>query len=133
MHIVATVDESEQPVVMVVDDSNEIREVLVTLLGDAGYRVQEAQNGLEALQLLRAGCRPAVILLDLMMPVMDGWRFREEQANDSSIASIPVVVMTAGRPEESFPNTHTLRKPFDVDQVLDEIRTYAGVSAAPRA
>jgi CheY-like chemotaxis protein len=113
-------------VVMVVDDSSEIRDVLVELLVQEGYRVQEAPNGLEALRLLRAGCRPAVILLDLMMPIMDGWRFREEQAKDESIAAIPVVVITAGRHEASLPTaTATLRKPFDLEQVLEEIRSYA--------
>jgi len=75
--------------VLVVEDDRDVRESLVAVLEDAGYRVMSAADGRAALDLLRAGPRPAVILLDLMMPVMDGFEFRAEQVRDPSLADVP--------------------------------------------
>ncbi|HKE19686.1 MAG TPA: response regulator [Kofleriaceae bacterium] len=82
--------------VLVVEDDRDVRESLVAVLEDAGYKVISASDGRAALALLRAGPLPSVILLDLMMPVMDGFEFRAEQKRDPSMAAIPVVVFTAG-------------------------------------
>ena len=85
--------------VLVVDDDASIRESLADLLGDEGYQVTTATNGAEALTLLRppAKLRPCVILLDLMMPVMSGHEFYAEQQRDATLASIPIVVISADR------------------------------------
>src|SRR5437870_2371426 len=82
--------------VLVVDDDEGIRFALSDTLEDVGYRVVVAKDGVEALAKLRGPEeRPCVILLDLMMPAMDGWTFRHEQRRDPAIAEIPVVVLTA--------------------------------------
>jgi CheY-like chemotaxis protein len=83
--------------ILVVDDDASIREALSDLLGDEGYRVTTATNGAEALTLLRRPelLRPCVILLDLMMPVMNGQEFYAEQQRDPALARIPIVVVSA--------------------------------------
>jgi len=81
--------------VLVVDDDADIREALVEALSIHGYKVAEATNGAEALSYLRTHDPPRVIILDLMMPIMDGWRFCEERGMDAVLAAIPVVVISA--------------------------------------
>ena len=86
------------PRVLVVDDDLDVREALVDALEDQGWIVCRAANGVEALQVLRAeAALPDVILLDLMMPIMDGYGFVDAQRKDQRLASIPVVVVTASR------------------------------------
>lgn len=81
--------------VLVVDDDHDIRETMEVALELGGFRVQAVANGAEALAFLRcAGRRPDVIVLDLMMPVMNGYEFREEQLRDPDLADIPVLVLT---------------------------------------
>ena len=83
--------------VLVVDDDADIREALSEILEDRGFQVMSAANGQEALTLLRGlHDAPSVILLDLMMPIMDGYGFLEEHRKDSSLAVIPVAIITAG-------------------------------------
>jgi CheY-like chemotaxis protein len=89
------VQNDELEPVLVIDDDAAICEALTPLLVEEGYRVVTAGNGSEALQRLRSGLRPCAILLDLMMPVMDGWDFRAEQMRDPEIADIPVIIVTA--------------------------------------
>ncbi len=108
--------------VLVVDDDRDIRELLVELLASEGYEVASAADGRRALAEARAH-RPDVILLDLMMPVMSGWEFRQEQLRDPGLADIPVVVVTAF--EESIDGTELLRKPFLVEDVLDAVQRLA--------
>jgi CheY-like chemotaxis protein len=82
--------------ILIVDDDIDVRRSLSDFLEDEGYSVAAASNGRIALDLLRGGgVRPAVILLDLMMPGMDGWDFRQAQLEDPALASVPVVVVTA--------------------------------------
>src|SRR5437773_2596044 len=82
--------------VLVVDDDDEVRLAVADVLESEDYQVLSAGNGLEALQMLRGpGARPDVILLDMMMPVMDGWTFRAEQQKVPELASIPVLLFTA--------------------------------------
>jgi CheY-like chemotaxis protein len=97
--------------VLIVDDDHALREAVAEALGDEGFTVSCSAHGLEALNTLRAGLRPDVILLDLMMPVMDGWAFRQEQSRDPALASIPVVVVTAA---------HTLPKPIDARAIVEK-------------
>ncbi len=109
---------------MIIDDSKDIHGLLHKFFKDEGYLISIAENGDQALKFLRAtDSLPDVILLDLMMPVMDGYQFRVEQEKDSRLAQIPVVVMSAGADLKiSFirANVHGfLKKPFaDLDVVL---------------
>ena len=112
--------------VLIVDDDDGIRESLADVLGDLGYDVVTAPHGKAAIDLLRTGTKPGVILLDLMMPVMDGWAFREAQQKDASIKDIPVVVITAGDTSD-FGQLVTLRKPLKLDAVM---RALAEATAA---
>src|SRR3982074_3818832 len=81
--------------ILVVEDDPDIRAALTQILSDDGYAVATAANGQEAIDHLRRTSPPALILLDLMMPVMDGWQFRSHQKQDPALKSIPVVIVTA--------------------------------------
>src|SRR5579871_4920222 len=80
---------------MIVEDDDDIRSGLTELLQERGFDVGTATNGREALDVLRTTALPSVILLDLMMPVMDGWDFRRKQMTDPILREIPVVILTA--------------------------------------
>lgn len=100
--------------VLVVEDDVELREVLTEVLTDAGYRVASLSNGRDALRSLkRRKHPPGLILLDLMMPVMDGWEFLEEKSRHKELAGIPVVVLSAF-PARNVPAQAVLRKPIDL-------------------
>jgi CheY-like chemotaxis protein len=117
------------PAVLVVDDDYAIREMLTEVLEDAGYHVISAENGRHALNQLRdSSTLPCVILLDLMMPVMSGWAFRQEQQADVQLAGIPVVVLSA-RPSlqhDAFMTTvnEFLQKPVDIMHLLTIVDRY---------
>jgi two-component system response regulator MprA len=81
--------------VLIIDDDPPVVNALSELLQDEGYKVAAAGDGRAALDQLRRGLRPCVILLDLMMPGMDGWDFRYEQMKDGELREIPVIVVTA--------------------------------------
>lgn len=84
------------PTIMVVEDDADVLDVIALTLEDHGYSVLVAANGRQALDKLRAAeHRPALILLDLMMPVMDGRQFREAQRRDPALADVPVVLLSA--------------------------------------
>jgi CheY-like chemotaxis protein len=83
--------------VLIVDDDFEVRDSLGDVLGEAGYVVVGAAHGGEALELLRGGLRPLAIVLDVMMPVVDGVQFRLQQRREPAIADIPVVILSADR------------------------------------
>jgi CheY-like chemotaxis protein len=106
--------------VMIVDDDVDIRRGIVDALELEGYEVVEAADGREALQKLQRE-RPAAIVLDLMMPGMNGWQFRDEQQRDPEIASIPVIVVSARSRDHVIPGTTYVAKPFGVDTLLDAI------------
>src|SRR5256885_9577764 len=80
---------------LIVEDDDAIRDSLADLLRDEGWRVELAPDGQQALLQLRRGLRPDVILLDLMLPIMNGWEFRVEQRRDPPLALLPVVAMSA--------------------------------------
>ena len=111
--------------VLVVDDDYALLDAVKDVLEDEGYEVSVAANGLEALKELRRGERPNVILLDLMMPVMNGWEFREEQLRDQSLAAIPTVIITAhNRPDESARElgaVSCIRKPVKPELLLSTV------------
>lgn len=114
--------------VLVVEDDLDVRDALVQVLEYEGYSVAAAANGREAMDLLRHRGRPRVILLDLMMPVMDGWQFRAEQTLDPGLAEIPVIVISAGadieRKASSMGAAGFFRKPIEVDALLDVVGRY---------
>jgi CheY-like chemotaxis protein/predicted transcriptional regulator len=87
-------DEREGQPVLVVDDDADIREQLAEILADEGYDVITAANGVEALERVNDGARPALILMDLFMPVMDGWALRAELEKDPRTARVPVVLLS---------------------------------------
>lgn len=111
--------------VLIADDDADLRESLRLLLELHGHVVDEARNGEEALRRLSSGRRPCVILLDLMMPVMDGWQFRRAQLEDPALARIPVVVISAipshMRRAGELDARRIFAKPFDYDELLTEV------------
>ncbi|HVR61940.1 MAG TPA: response regulator, partial [Polyangia bacterium] len=109
--------------VLVIDDAKDVREMMAEILEDAGYRVATACHGADGLARLRSGLNPQVILLDLMMPIMNGWQFREEQRQDSALAPIPVVVVSANGAAKALAidAAAVISKPIDVDKLLDTV------------
>ena len=101
--------------VLVVEDDRDMREALVEVLRLEGYEVDAASDGAQGLALSRQR-RPDVILLDLMMPVMSGWQFREAQLGDPALAGVPVVVLSAMAADLDV--DASLPKPFQVDDLL---------------
>jgi CheY-like chemotaxis protein len=81
--------------ILIVNDQRELNTALRSLLEMRGYDVEVAEDGLDALDRLNAGVRPSVIVLDLLMPIMDGFRFRAAQQERADIGHIPVIVMSA--------------------------------------
>jgi CheY-like chemotaxis protein len=82
----------EKPPILIVEDDPHGQDILARVLRKAGYAVIGARDGVEALRVLRGGLRPWLILLDLVMPAMDGWQFRAAQLKDDTLARIPVVL-----------------------------------------
>jgi CheY-like chemotaxis protein len=112
--------------ILLVDDDADVRESIRDALADEGYRVTTAANGREALHLLKnEDLRPDLILLDIMMPEMDGWAFRGEQLKDPKLVSIPVIVFTAyGAPRDiarQLDAAGFLKKPLHLDELLSTI------------
>jgi two-component system cell cycle sensor histidine kinase/response regulator CckA len=109
--------------VLLIEDEHLIRESLGDVLEEEGYSVSFAENGHEALRHLRDGILPHVILLDLRMPVMDGWEFRAIQKNDPKLSLIPVVAISAdgSAPAVTISAEAYLRKPLDVNELLHTI------------
>ena len=110
--------------ILIVDDDADLRETLQMLLEPNGFQVATAANGRAALEHLRSGARPGLILLDLMMPQMNGWQFLEVARADASLASIPIVIMTAHK-ATNLPFDDILYKPFDLDTLLAVIQRHA--------
>ena len=125
---------SREPLtILIVDDDRGVLNGLTELLEEEGYKVATAIDGLDALRQLRGGLRPCVILLDLMMPVMDGWDFRHEQMKDQVLSDIPVVVITAAGFSDAsvkaqFGDIEFVAKPPPVQRLLDAIRRRCGES-----
>jgi CheY-like chemotaxis protein len=115
---------------LIIEDDPEIRDVLTEILRDEGYAVAWAANGLEALQRLRGGAPPRLILLDLMMPVMDGWEFCAELRKDAALRQIPVVVLSgAGSMDRRAGDLGAVgyfSKPMDLAALLAIVARYCG-------
>jgi PAS domain S-box-containing protein len=132
---------AEEPVpnkkILIVEDDSDVVEALTQLLQTHGYEVESALNGREALDLLHHGKRPGLILLDLMMPVMDGMQFREAQTADRDLADIPVVVMSAHpKGKEIMRSIHAqgyLKKPVEIGAILETVDRMSLLSGDPGA
>jgi CheY-like chemotaxis protein len=115
------------PPIVVVDDDTDVRETLGEVLAEEGYSTRLFESGREALDFLRAGGAPALILLDLMMPEMNGWQFREEQLKDERLREIPVVVITASRLDGgALQAREVLFKPIGLGELVDAVHRNAG-------
>lgn len=114
--------------ILLVDDDPAVRDSFREVLEEEGFRVMMAQHGLEALDLLRHMPLPRLIILDLMMPVMDGWSFLEAQRLDSVLRTIPVVVLSArvlsDREAEQLGIGLYLRKPINLVSLLMIVESY---------
>ena len=114
--------------VLVVEDNGNARESLVMLLEAEGFEAEGVENGRDALRVLRGGYDACLILLDLMMPIMDGWTFRVEQRRDPRLADIPVAVLTAtvnpAQEAQRLGAVAAFQKPLDIRRLLDVVGQY---------
>lgn len=117
--------------VLVVDDDPDSRTLLELALSVTGYSVDTAVNGRDALEHARAA-RPDVILLDLAMPVMDGFAFRSAQLRDPALAGIPVICVSgrhdAPAAARQLQMVHCFPKPFDLDEVISRVAGLVGAA-----
>jgi CheY-like chemotaxis protein len=111
--------------VLVIDDDAEIRQALAELLEDEEYGVLLAANGKDALDLIGRGMRPDVILLDVMMPVMDGWHFLSARLKDPDLVEVPIIIISAGQEAEREARKvgvfEVAKKPLHVDDLIHRI------------
>jgi len=117
--------------VLIVEDDPDLREMMCLLLAHEGFEVEAARDGVEALERLRSAApRPQLILLDLMMPRMDGWEFCRKLAGEPGLEKIPVVVLSAASEHRHVPATAVLPKPVDFDDLLAVIRRISDDAAS---
>ena len=119
--------------IFIVEDDLDTREMLARFLELEGFAVESAENGKLALERLGGGTRACVILLDLMMPVMDGWQFRQAQVQNEALANIPVIVVSAaGRDRlERIDADAYLAKPVDLEELLRCVTQFCGSDERP--
>ena len=116
---------SASPLLLLVEDDTPIREAVTECLEAEGYRVQAAAHGAEALAWLQGGGRPALVLLDLVMPVMSGPELINRMRAEAGLATTPVLLMTAAITAAGKPLPRvdaTLSKPFDLDALLAAVK-----------
>jgi CheY-like chemotaxis protein len=112
--------------VLIVEDDDDLREMMAQLLSLEGFQAAAVANGQEALEYLRQETAPDLILLDMMMPVMDGWEFRRRQKSDPTMAEVPVIVLSALDQARitDISAEAILKKPLDFDRLLQLVRAY---------
>jgi CheY-like chemotaxis protein len=119
---------AERRPVLVVEDDVDLRTLLSELLETEGYRVLVAENGASAIDVLRRTPDVGLILLDLMMPVMDGYQFRAHQVRDPAMAAIPVILLTADgnavQSAERLGVVEAMTKPVELDRLLALVARY---------
>jgi CheY-like chemotaxis protein len=117
--------------ILVVEDDRAIRETLSDILAGEGYAVETISNGLLALQRLRAGPTPALLIVDLVMPVFSGWDLCRELGRDPRWAALPVVIVSADEVDGPLPlsQTQVLAKPIHFDQLLAAVERFCGKRA----
>jgi CheY-like chemotaxis protein len=119
--------------ILVIEDDKDIRETIAQVLEIEGYPVASASNGAEAVQVLEKLPKPSLILLDLMMPIMNGWQFMEKQKDDTAFASLPVVVVSALPANAAFADVKAvegavgyIKKPISLTALMEVVQQYCG-------
>jgi CheY-like chemotaxis protein len=114
--------------ILIVEDDADIQESVADILSLEGYQIFRANHGADALQQLKAGIKVQLILLDLMMPVMDGFQFRERVLKDDGLSTIPILIMSAdGHVKEKLARIGAkayLQKPVDMDDLIRSVKTH---------
>ena len=111
--------------ILLVDDDSDLRRAMIDLLASDDYTAVGVPNGQEALEWLDSAERPPrLILLDLMMPVMDGWQFRKEQLKNPALASIPVAVLSSKGNDPMDDGVEVLKKPIRPQLLLEFVARY---------
>lgn len=114
--------------ILLIDDDPDTRAQLAEILREEGYLVATACDGLEGFEKLKTDCAPCVILLDLMMPVMNGWQFRAKQLSEPKLARLPVIVLSATtevrRYAAELNAAGFISKPFMLDRLLSTVQRY---------
>jgi len=122
--------ETQPKLILIIEDDDDLATTMAQLIGRQGYRVVTSANGREAIERLQAGERPDAILLDMMMPIMNGWEFRAEQTAMPDVADIPVITVTAdGSAKEKARAIHAagvLTKPVSGTNLMNELKRVAG-------
>jgi CheY-like chemotaxis protein len=107
--------------ILVVDDYEDTLQAMSELLQGAGFHVRTARNGLDALNTMTSDDSISLVLLDLWMPVMDGWEFLQRKKSDPDLAEVPVVVISAISPVDLDGVKTVLPKPIDFDQLMETV------------
>jgi CheY-like chemotaxis protein len=124
--------ESGLKTILIVEDTDDIRELYASLLRREGYEVYEAENGEEALRRLEqmAG-EPCLVLLDMMMPIMSGTELLQVLHASHRLASLPIVILSAGGQPSDAPDARKfIRKPVDTRVLLTVVREFCGAASA---
>ncbi len=116
--------------ILTVEDDIAIRESIREILESVGYLVETACNGQEALDVLHCKTKPSLILLDLMMPVMNGWQFIDEVIKDESLSTVPIIIISAVTFQGVLgdkPNIiKVIKKPVSIEQLLRVVKEVCG-------
>jgi CheY-like chemotaxis protein len=110
--------------ILVVDDRPEVLKVMSDLLASEGFSVRTALNGLDALNRMKCDRHISLVLLDLWMPVMDGWEFLRRKKSDPDLTEIPVVVISAIPPVDLDGVETVLTKPINLNQLMQTVRHF---------
>lgn len=114
--------------ILLIDDEPDLRDCIADLLQDEGYIVKQSENGKTALEILKSGLKPKIIVLDYMMPIMDGKTFCENAAKDLDLNGIPIILLTAANvPQETADHmkiSAQLEKPIHIDKFLAKVKSY---------
>ena len=116
------IPENETANLLIVEDDDGARVALGEIFDIEGYRVATCTNGRDALEYLHSYPPPDVIILDLQMPIMNGWQFRREQSRDAKLAKVPVVVITAFQAPRNIDADEIVQKPIDIERLLSVVR-----------
>jgi len=116
--------------ILIVEDDGAIRETLRAILQDEGYPVAVASNGREALELLEASGPPAACIIDLVMPVMNGWELCAELARRPALARVPLLLVSANSrldtPPPGLETVQVMQKPINFDRLLQYVQRHCG-------
>jgi len=119
--------------ILLVEDDDELRDIIADILEDGGYDVVPASNGKQAVDYLADAGPPALIILDLMIPIVNGWECLRAVKSDALTATIPVVVMTGMATHRPAGVDAVLKKPFRIADLLTTVLHFAGPAHVPAA